>query len=179
MKLYRIFPRIDKYVYLKSDGLDRKTRKHLLTNKELQNKITFEFNIDLNEGEWPDLLSSGNGLFYVSEKLKEILQSELPLKDLEVIPTPLNDGTYSLILPKRCDVIDFENSELELYDSGAISEIIKLQVLTDRIPSKALFRLKEKYIHVFITSELKQILDINNLKGVQYLTATNLTEFEN
>lgn len=176
MKLHRIFPKVEGCVYIRSDGVDRKTRKLLMKNESIPTEVKFNFDIELNGGEWPDLMSSGNGLFYISNKLKGIFERSINSEDLIFIPTYLKDGDYFLICPKTLDVLDYEKSELELYQSGAISEVIKLVVHGDRIHSLTTFRLQEKYIHIFITDELKNVLVSKNLKGIQFLNAINLSE---
>jgi len=128
-----------------------------------------------------DFVANLDGVLIANQKVKTIL-SEFGIKNIEYLPVQLMDHQDKLVTEDYSilnvlggeDIVDMEASE---YRMGSIIKTqikrIKKLVIDDKsIPDNAhFFRASAKLNQFFISGELKQVFDINNITGYRSIVA--------
>ncbi len=144
----------------------------LLVSEELP-VIDFSFPLDPEERMTDNIVSATRVGLLINKKIKDVF-NKLAIKNIQFFPARLIDTNTNKIFEEYCfanivgkfSCVDFEESELELYDDGDIQFIDKLVLnLSDDIDYGHIFRLAEFLPIVVISDELKQALEESGATG--------------
>ncbi len=159
----------------KDDVFLKDFRKEIRSGKKQYDKfanLKVEI-LDVGEkGDFPNFWSC-HGLFVVSEQAKKCLQ-ELIKNSVEFIPILLEDVTFYIInILSIIDAIDYENATFRKLSTGLVVGLEQYSFLKEKIEGLNIFvTTLNGHIHsteVFVTSEFKDAVEKNNLKGFKFV----------
>ncbi|GEM_PF-4508659 len=118
----------------------------------------------------------------VSERLCAIIKDIEKPENMEFIPVksdPQDRRYYLLNLLDSIPCFDFENSEYTAYinkdNIKMVETVDKLKIRTELIVNRNIFRIKEISAHIFVTAKFKNVLEQNNITGVEF---NSINKFE-
>jgi hypothetical protein len=178
MKLYRLFPWPENnHTYIESTGFDPKEIvMRLILGEKLETIDSSSLVVKRYTKKFPDLMGTGSSEFFVSEKLKLFFEEHIENDRLNFIEIKIKDKAYFLInLVGLRDAMSFENSDYVSSPNPDIpSKIYNLMVNSSKINPLDLFRLKQSPDSIFITEELKILMEENNFTGIRYRQGSRL-----
>lgn len=139
-------------------------------------EITFYF--DPKEGErLTDYLANNLGWFIVSERFKAILEEiddgiqYLPINLVSKGENKILKGFSIANILNVVDALDLENSDYIVFelDGESIYSVRKYALRKETIQSKHIIKLKGDEIPIFISEELKELIERNNITGCDFL----------
>lgn len=124
------------------------------------------------KGDFP-ILWNGSGILVFSENVKKSISS-LISNEVEFIPLIHNKRKIYLVnVLNIIDAIDYGNSEFKILRSGKPVSIKKYAFSLDKIRGENIFRVlladKIYSTETYVTSEFKNIIESNNLKGFRFI----------
>ncbi|MGG3844724.1 imm11 family protein [Aeribacillus composti] len=139
-------------------------------------EITFYF--DPKEGErLTDYLANNLGWFIVSERFKAILEKVddgiqyLPINVVIKGENKILKGFSVANILNVVDALNLENSDYSVFelDGESIYSIKKYALCKEAIQSKHIIKLKGDEIPIFISEELRELIEKNNITGCDFL----------
>jgi hypothetical protein len=178
MKLYRLFPwPEDNHAYIESTGFDyNEIVMRLILGEKLEAIDSSSLVVKRYTKKFPDLMGTGSSEFFVSEKLKLFFEEHIENDRLNFIEIKIKSKTYFLInLLGLRDAMDFEKSDFVSSPNPDVpSKIYDLTVDSSKVKTLDLFRLKQMPAPIFITEELKTLMEENNFTGIRYRQGSQL-----
>ncbi len=177
MKIYRPYPTTgNKFAFIETSGITEEDNYKILLGQDI-NIASSNIIVGNKSKVLPDVMGSGLSDFFVSTKVKNLLVShinEIIFKEVEI-----QEKQYWLIIPTRIlDIIDKERSEIIFFKNGKIDEINSLKYDAQPLNEYDIFRLEGFNIPLFITEKLKNLMEENDITGVEYFSSSALSELE-
>lgn len=109
------------------------------------------------------------GLPIISEKAKNVIQ-DLVEFDVEFLPLLHSEFIlFAMNVINIMDCVDWNRSERRKYSDGSLGHITKLVLDFEKIPDRHIFKIKEMAsTKVFVTESFKNLIEKNNLKGLDF-----------
>ncbi len=183
MKYYKLiydFENDDDYVILKSNSEIDYYDKKISNGEYISNwDETFTFVYNEDEGEiLTDYLAANNGWIVVSDKFCDIM-CELFGSDVQLLNVIVsNENTkekykrYKVLnVIKHLNALDLDNSIFDLFeiDNEKILSVEKYVLKEAVVNSNHIFKLCDETVPVFVSEKVKQLIEINHLKGFEFL----------
>lgn len=179
-KLVYDFENDDDYVIVTSNKKAEEYDDKLVKGELIKNwdrEMKFKYNVE--EGKiLTDYLASDNGWFIVSKKfrdlMKETIGKSIQYLDINIINsiTKEDDNTYKVAnVTTLLDALDLENSIYDFFelDDEKILSVEKYALKKEKINNYNIFRLKDESIPIFVSEEVKNIIEENLLIGFKFL----------
>jgi hypothetical protein len=154
--------------------LPKTIRKGLIINPELIKSVNIKF--DTSGEVIPDYVYHQAGIPIISENFKEFLENELSDEikffQIEKIKTNINDKSqfYLINILEIIDCVDFENSEIKLYEgTSVIEKAQKIKFLEGLINQRNIFRVNRIPKDYFISNNLADAIISNKLNGIKLI----------
>lgn len=178
MKIYRLTTHIDieeGFTYIKDDVLSRDEVSILAKGEVLNLKIK-EISLKNKSKKVANIFQKGPFGIFIDEKFKELLKNNTLKSIINFLPANIENQNYYLLnMLGYLECFNYKNSAYTTFKNGNIDKVTELQFVTKNIPKTAIFRLKEKPISLFITENLKNILEKANITGIRFNEDMNLT----
>lgn len=177
MKIYRLKLEIQPSdFYFTRSVLDSKDKLAFIYGKKIDSINEDNIEAENIKEEKADLIGTGDSVYLVSEKLKNILKSHSSKQEIHFLSQEIyGDQYYLLNLIGLRECMDLKNATFSTFENGMPDEITTLVVLDDKIETHDIFRIKEKPLHIFVTQKLKEVLEKNECTGIFFLENMNLT----
>jgi hypothetical protein len=178
MKIIRLIPDLDtKFAYIENTGFSTKLLDAIIDGEEIE-EVDFQKILVKNvTKEFPDLMGTGSSEFFVTERFKNLLEEKLSKQKIKFIEGVIHKRKYFLlnIIGLR-DCMDYEESIFNTYKKVNLPhQITKLVVNENKVEHFDLFRLKDKPIHIFLTLAMKEIMQKEKFRGLDYIESMDLT----
>jgi len=177
VKIYRLKLEIQPSdFHFTRSALDSKDRIAFIYGKKITSVNEANIKGENTREKKSDLIGTGDSVYFVSEKLKNILTSHISEEDVYFLPQVIyGDDYYLLNITGLKECMDLENSTYSTFENGMPDEITKLVLEEDKIEAYAIFRIKEKPLHIFVTEKLKKSLEEHNCTGILFMDSMDLT----
>ena len=130
------------------------------------------------EGEHADLNMTTHRLWIVTERARNVISSAVPASDVQFVACRASDGTplYVLNTLNLVDCFDYARSEgIVLHDDpvntwrmGKVKYAHKWLIDPCRAEGASLFRVRNDDVALLVSSELKQLLQKEQLTGAAF-----------
>ncbi len=177
MKLYRLHTTIgSEYAYIETLGLKDNTKRIVMHCKKVESFTMDNAVIKNKTKKNPDLISQGDVILFASKHLKKILKDNLSKQEINFPEITFNKKPYFLInLIGLRDCMDRKLSKFTQFPNGNVDEITSLVVIKNKIEEIDMFRIPEYPLEIFVTENLKEILETEQCTGIKFSESMDLT----
>ena len=181
MRYYKVlydYEHDDNYIFCSTGVIGDRNRYITSKGKLIENwkEVTFVYNSQ--EGDiLTDYMANIYGWFIVSDKFRS--ETERLLSDVvQYLPVKILDSSnktenhlYQIAnILDVIDAIDFENSKYDIFEvrDQKVLSVIKYALKKSKIQGHHIFRLRDDTIPIFVSEEIKTIVETNNLLGFSF-----------